>query len=477
LSKIAVIGCGVTGAAAAYKLSMYDDEIVIIEKENDVADGTTKANSAIIHAGYDPEPGTLMAKLNVEGTRQAEEICRKLDVPYRRTGSYVLAFSAEEEKVLERLLSNAEANGVPGAEIITGEEARRREPALSEDVKAALWAQSAGIINPWEYCIAMAETAVRNGAELMLDTEVTGIERLEKGFRIKTSKGDVTADYVINAAGVDSGRIHEMAAPKTFNIVPTKGEYYVFDKEEGDRVGAVIFQCPTSRGKGVLVSPTVDGNLIVGPNAVPCDADDLSVTASGLSEIRAAGAKSVPGVNYGAAIRNFAGVRANSDAGDFIISMACPGFLDLAGICSPGLSSAPAIADMAIELLEKDGLVHKKKENAVDSRRKIRFREMGFKEREELVKSDPAYGRVICRCETVTEGEIRDALESPIPARTLDGVKRRCGTGMGRCQGGFCGPRIVEILAEKYGVGEDMIEKDRTGSRILTGETKGGSVK
>ena len=472
LAKVAIIGCGVIGAAVAYKLSKYNVETLIVEAENDIADGTTKANSAIIHAGYDPEPGTLMARLNVEGVKQALEISKKLDVPYKRIGSYVLAFSEGDCKTIERLLGNAEANGVEGCEIISGDELRKREPNISEEVLAALWAPTAGIINPWEYCIAMAETAVRNGAGLKLNSRVESIDKTENGYVLHTSSGDIDADYVVNAAGTASDRIHNMVAAPTFRVVHSKGEYYIFDKEEGTRVGAVIFQCPSKVGKGVLVAPTVEGNLILGPNAVDCDGDDLSVTAEGLAFIRKAAARSVPNVNYGNAIRNFAGVRANTDKSDFIIGVAAEHFIDLAGIKSPGLSSAPAIADEALKLLSQEGLELTEKSEYVDSRKKVRFRDMNREEREELIKSNPAYGKVVCRCETVTEGEILDAIHSPIPARTLDGVKRRCSSGMGRCQGGFCGPRIVEILAREYGVSEADIEKDKTGSYILCGETK-----
>ena len=463
MAKVAIIGCGVVGAAVAYKLSRYDADIVIVEAENDIADGTTKANSAIIHAGYDPEPGTLMARLNVEGVKQALEISEKLDVPYKRIGSYVLAFSEEDCRTIEKLLSNSVANGVEGCEILSGDEVRKREPNISEEVIAALWAPTAGIINPWEYCIAMAETAVRNGADLKLNSRVESIDKADNGYVLHTSSGDIEADYVVNAAGTFADKIHNMVAEPVFRTVHSKGEYYIFDKEEGTRVGAVIFQCPSKVGKGVLVAPTVEGNLILGPNAVDCDGDDLSVTAEGLEFIRKAASN---------AIRNFTGVRANTDKSDFIIGVAAEDFIDLAGIKSPGLSSAPAIADEALKLLEGEGLKLNEKAEYVDSRKKVRFRDLNREEREELIKSNPSYGKVVCRCETVTEGEILDAIHSPIPARTLDGVKRRCSSGMGRCQGGFCGPRIVELLAREYGVSEADIEKDKTGSYILCGETK-----
>ena len=472
---VLIIGCGITGAAAAFQFSRYRLNVAVLERENDVADGTTKANSAILHAGYDPEPGTLMAKLNVRGAALAKELCAKLDVPYRQCGSFVLAFSPEEEATLRALQQRGQDNGVPGLEVLTGDQARAMDPNLSSQVTAALWAPTAAICSPWEYCLALAETAVRNGADLRLDTAVTGLERLEDGWLVHTNQGDFRSRYVINAAGVSAQTIHEMAAPASFTIHPSRGQYFLLDKSEGDRVGHVIFQCPGPSGKGVLVAPTVHGNLIVGPNADPVPDDDVGTTSDGLSYVRNTALKSVPSVNFRESIRNFAGVRASTDRGDFIIELAAPGFLDLAGICSPGLTAAPAIAEYAAQLLERDGLVLEEKQTYCCQRRRVRFHDLSPAEKARLVEQDPTYGRVICRCETVTEGEILDALRSPIPPRSVDGVKRRVGAGMGRCQGGFCGPRVVEILAREQQVSPGTIVQDKAGSWLLASQTKGGS--
>lgn len=472
---VAIIGCGVIGAAAAYHLARREIRVLILEKENDVAMGTSKANSAILHAGYSTRPGSMMAKMNVRGVELAAEICAQLDVPYRRTGSFVLAFDEADLAHLDRLYSDGVENGVPGLEILDGETALAMEPNLSGRVRGALYAPTAAIVNPWEYTLAMAENAVCNGARLELNTDVTGLETAGDGWCIHTNRGDFTARYVINAAGVSAGAVHEMAAPASFHTTPCRGEYYLLDKSEGQTVNHVIFQCPTSAGKGVLIAPTVHGNLLVGPNAENIDdGSDTSTTARGLAYVAELARKSVPNVNLRASIRNFAGVRANTDYGDFVMGWAAPRMLDLAGMKSPGLSAAAAVGEWALHALEEDGLEMPEKSEIVTRRKKIRFRELTAEQREELVRREPAYGRVICRCETVTEGEIIDACRTPIPPCSIDGVKRRTNAGMGRCQSGFCGPRVVELLSRELGLDPLEITQDQAGSVVLTGRTKQG---
>ena len=472
---VVIIGCGIVGAATAFELSKYRLKVGIVERENDVACGTTKANSAIIHAGYDPVPGTLMARLNVRGAALARELCAVLDVPYLPCGSLVLGFSPEDQAHLEELYRRGVANGVPDLALLTGDEARALEPNLSPTVTAALHAPTAAICSPWEYGLALAETAVRNGAELQLETAVTGLTPTEEGWRVETNRGVLEARYVVNAAGLEAQTIHEMAAPPSFAIHPSRGQYFLLDKSEGGRVGRVIFQCPNEKGKGVLVSPTVHGNLIVGPDAEPVEGDDTSTTSAGLAFVRETALRSVPSVDFRTSIRNFAGVRASTGAKDFIIELSAPHFLDLEGICSPGLSAAPAIGEYAVELLGQAGLALERKEDFQASRKRVRFREMSPEEKAKLVAEHPAYGRVICRCETVTEGEILDALAGPIPPRSVDGVKRRAGAGLGRCQGGFCGPRVVELLAREQHRSPGDIPQERAGSWLLVRETKGGA--
>lgn len=470
-----IIGCGITGAALAYELSRYSLKVAVLEKENDVADGTTKANSAIIHAGYDPKPGTLMARLNVEGAALAKEICRKLDVPFKQIGSLVLAFDGNDRKTIERLYRQGNENGVPGLELLEGDAVREREPNLSKEVVAALYAPSAGIVSPWEYALAMIETAVKNGVELYRENGVTSIERLSGGWRVTTNAGSYDTRTVFNAAGVHAADIHNLALLESFRILPDRGQYYLLDKSEGERVRHVIFQCPTKAGKGVLVSPTVHGNLIVGPNAeeIP-DGEDTATTGSGLQFVKEMAMRSVPSVQFRDSIRNFAGVRAVSDQEDFILGRAAEGFYDLAGIKSPGLTAAPAIAKYTVQLAGQNELTLREKKEFTDSRRRVRFNELSAEEKNELIGKDPRYGRVICRCETVTEGEIVAALHTPVPPCSVDGVKRRVNAGMGRCQGGFCGPRVLEIIAREKGISPSSVLQDKAGSYILMDETKTG---
>lgn len=473
---VTVIGCGVIGAATAAMLAKYDLSVMVLEAQNDVATGTTKANSAIIHAGYDPEPETQMARLNVEGNRLCKEWAKQLDVPCKEIGSLVLAFDEADLAMIEELYRRGVANGVPELKLLSAEELLAMEPNLSHEVKGALLAPSAAVISPWDFCLALAETAVKNGAQLKRSAPVTAIEKIEGGYRLHTPQGAVESRMVVNAAGVFADKVHDMIAPHAFTTHPSRGEYYLMDKSQGALVDHVVFQCPNKDGKGVLVSPTVHGNLIVGPNAEPvAKGDDVAVTADGLAFVRRQAAKSVPEINYRDSIRNFAGVRAVTDQPDFVITEAegAPGFIDLGGIKSPGLSSAPAIALQAVELLGKAGLTLKEKENYVFERRETRFKELSSDEKAKLVEKSPAYGRVICRCETITEGEIIAALHSPIPPVSVDGVKRRCNAGMGRCQGGFCGPRVQEIIARELGVPQTEVLQDKAGSRILLCKTKG----
>ena len=471
---VIIIGCGVTGAACAYTLARHQLRVGILEASNDAANGTTKANSAIVHAGYDPETGTKMAALNVRGTALMGDLCRRLDVPYANIGSLVLSLSEEDDAHVRTLYERGLANGVPGLELISGERARALDAGISPETRCALWAPSAGIVNPWELCLALAETAVRNGAELHLSAPVTAIDRIGGGYRLKTPKGDFTAPYVLNCAGTHADRIAAMVGDHSFALRPTKGEYYLLDKSEGSRVGHVIFQCPNALSKGVLVAPTVHGNLIVGPNASPSDPDDTANTAAGMAYVRSSALRGVPGISFRDNIRNFAGVRANSDREDFIIeeSAAAPGFIHFAGIRSPGLSAAPAFGEEALRLLRAAGLRAEEKESWIDSRRRVRFHELSEAEKQAKIAADPRWGRIICRCETVTEGEIVEALHTPIPPVSVNGVKRRVGAGMGRCQGGFCGPRVQEIIARELGIDPTEVLMDWEGTWVLCGETK-----
>ena len=359
---------------------------------------------------------------------------------------------------------------------MTGEEVREREPQVSEKVLCALYAPTSGIVDPWEYALAMAEVAATNGVTFRFDSKVSKIENSENGYTIYTSEEHYATRYVINAAGVHSDEIHEMVAPKQFTIHPVRGDYCVLDKEESTRAHCTLFQCPSKEGKGILVTQTVHGNLLTGPNAISCnDPDRVNTTSEGIDQVKQMAQKTVPGIDYRKSIRQYAGMRANSDQNDFVIGFAAKGFLDLAGIKSPGLTAAPAIALEAERLLKEDDLTMIPNPAAVTERKKKLFNRMSAEEKKQAIAANPLYGRVICRCETVTEGDIVAAIHSPLPPRTVDGVKRRVGAGMGRCQGGFCGPRVLETLAREWQKEPTEILKDKNGSYILASETKDGA--
>ena len=472
---VVIVGGGVCGCSLLYELSRYKLSAVLVEKENDVSVGTTKANSAIVHAGYDPHPGTKMARYNVEGNALVKELCEKLDVPYQQIGSLVLAFDADQDALVRELFDRGTQNGVPGMKVLSAEEVREMEPNVSPEVTSALYAPSAGIVSPWELAIALAETAVKNGAQVELNSEVTSIQPIDGGFRVTAGGKEIDTRFVVNAAGIWSDKINDMAAPHTFTVSANKGEYFLLDKSQGTLVNHVIFQCPSKVGKGVLVSPTVHGNLIVGPNAEDAEKDDLGTTGDGLAFVRKMALRSVPDINFRDSIRNFAGLRANTEIDDFLVGETDQkGFFNIAGIKSPGLTSAPAIARDMVRMLGEAGLALDPKEAFVDERHVVRFKHLSHEERAAAIAKNPLYGQIVCRCETITEGEIVDALHRPLPPCSIDGVKRRCGSGMGRCQGGFCGPRVQQIIARELGIPQEAVMMDRAGTAVITGETKMG---
>lgn len=473
---IVVIGCGVVGATVCYELSKYDLNVLVLEKEIDVADGTTKANSGILHAGYDPKPKTLMAKLNVLGSKLIKEAVKKLDIQYRECGSLVLAFNEEDEKVLEELLDNGIKNGVEDLKIIEKEEVFKLEPNINRTVTKALYSKGAGVIDPFELCIALSQVAISNGVKIKLNSEVVKISKEDDIFTIQTKNNDTyKSRYIINAAGLNSDKVHNMVCEKEFEIKPSKGEYFLLDKSQKNLVNHVIFQCPSKCGKGVLIAPTAHGNIIIGPNAqLNTPIDDKSTTIEGLNEVKEKIKKTIENIPYWDNINNFAGLRANSTESDFIIREAksCKKFIDLAGIKSPGLASSMGIANMCLDILKDIGLNFKKKENYIDKRKVFRLRNLTDEERFEKIKENPLYGNIICRCITVSEGEIIDALKMPLPPRTLGAVKKRTGAGMGRCLGGFCGPKILNIISEHLNIPKEEVYNTCYGSFIVTEETK-----
>ena len=467
---VIIIGGGVCGAATAMYLSKYDISCCLLEKENDIAVGTTKANSGIVHAGYDPEPETLMARLNVRGNELTEEFCKKMNVPYSKCGSMVVSFDSKDEEHLRKLYERGIINGVRGMEILSKEELLEREPNLSDEVTGALFAPSGAVVNPWRLCIAMCETAAENGVEFFVGCPVTAIEKFPTYFKVTAGGKEFEGKYIVNAAGLYADKVAEMVGAKDFEVYPSKGQYYLLDKTSNWLVNSVIFQCPTEKGKGVLVSPTADGNIIVGPNAESGNLrDDVSTTREGLDFVAEQANKTTSKINYRENIRSFAGLRANTDKKDFIIgeSPLVRHFINVAGIKSPGLSSAIAIGEYLVDVLGDCGLIMYPKQEWNYAKPQICFAELSNEEKAELCKKNPKFGNIICRCNMVTEGEILEALNYNIKPRTLDAIKRRTGSGMGRCQGGFCGEKIHEILCKYYGLDPRDILWDKETSYIV----------
>ncbi len=477
---VAVIGAGVCGALITRELSKYNMKTVLFEKCNDVAMGTSKANSAIVHAGFDAENGSLKAKLNVQGASLMAYFCNKLSVPYKNIGSLVVAYSWDDMKTLDVLFERGFNNGVPNMEIISQERLRQMEPYINPEAIGALWAPTAGIVSPYELTIAATENAVMNGARVMRNSGVFAIEDKDGMFFISTASGVIKAKYIINCAGVFADQIARMIGDHSFKIIPRKGEYYLLDKTEAKMVNHVLFKCPSKMGKGILVTPTAHGNVLMGPTALDLDFDsklDVDTTIEGLKEVRDAVSKVIPDLTTRNAITSFAGLRAHidSDNSDFVIGVSEKNsrFINVAGIESPGLTAAPAIARYVGNIFREIAPEYEKKAEFYTTRpAPVRVNELSVEERKALVAKDKRYGRIICRCEGITEGEIIDAIKAPCGARDVDGVKRRTRAGMGRCQGGFCGSKVVEILARELGVPMNQITKHGDNSKILYNRTK-----
>ncbi len=452
MKDVIIIGAGVSGCAVARELSRYELDICVLEKESDVCEGTSKANSGIVHGGFDAKPGTLKAKLNVLGNQMMDEMAEKLDFPFRRNGAMVVCQSKEEMAVLEELMERGKKNGVEGMEMLSRSQALLLEPNLADTVYAAIHIPSSGIVCPFEMNLAYAENAVQNGVQFHLETEVKQIEKMENGFRVLTDKGMLETRFLINAAGVYADIFHNMVSREKIHITPRRGEYCLLDKNAGNLVERTIFQIPTPKGKGVLVTPTVHGNLLIGPTAADItDKEGTETTSDGLEEVMKKCTKSVKNIPKRQIITSFAGLRAHEDDGDFIIQEVkdAKGFIDVAGIESPGLSSVPAIGVYVRDIMAGLTELCEKKEFCEHRKRITRISELSREEQNGLIQENPAYGQIVCRCEGVTMGEILDAIHRPLGATTLDGIKRRTRAGMGRCQAGFCTPKNMELLAEE----------------------------
>ena len=472
---VIIIGAGVSGAASARELSRYKAKICVLEKEEDVCCGTSKANSGIVHAGYDAAPGSLKAMLNVRGNEMMEQLSKDLDFLFQRTGSLVICPDEEGMPGLQKLYDRGLANGVKELKILTREEISAMEPNITDDVYAALYAPSAGIVCPFGMNIALAENAYMNGVEFRFNTEVQDIRKTEKGYEIHTGQGVFHAKCVVNAAGVYADKFHNMVSKKKIRITPRRGEYCLLDKNAGKHISRTVFSLPGKYGKGVLVTPTVHGNLLIGPTAVDIrDKEGTNTTREGLDEVISKAGQSVKNLPMRQVITSFAGLRAHESGAEFIIGEAedAERFIDCAGIETPGLTSCPAIGEMVAEVL-KEKLRLEKKEDFIATRKGILDpNTLAKKERDELIRQESAYGNIICRCEMITEGEILDAIRRPLGARSLDGIKRRTRAGMGRCQSGFCSPKTMEILARELNVSMSDITKSGGNSRLVAGFTK-----
>ncbi len=473
---VIVIGGGVIGCAVARYLSAYTGKVCVVEREGDVCCGTSKANSALIHAGFDAPHGSAMAYYNVKGSQMMPALAKELDIPFRRNGALVLAFDRQGLERLKKLYDNGIKNGVEGLELIEPQRVYEMEPNVAPGVTGALYAPTAGIVCPFLMTIAFGENAVANGVEFRLNTEVTGVTKgKEGGWTVQTRAGALHTRAVVNAAGVYADLLHNMVSGKKLHITPRRGDYCLLDHTASGIVERTIFQVPGPEGKGVLVTPTIHDNILLGPTAIAVDdREGNNTTAAGLDELLAKVGKTVSNVPTRQVITSFAGLRASEDGREFLVGEVedAPFFFDCAGIESPGLSSAPAIGvELAETIASRLGL-DKKTDWKPERIGILDPKKLTMEKRNELIRREPAYGQIICRCEMISEGEILDAIRRPLGATNFDGVKRRVRTGMGRCQAGFCSPRVMELLAKELGIGLDQVTKSGGASRFILGHTK-----
>ena len=470
---VIIIGAGVSGCAIARELSRKKGKILVVERAEDVCCGTSKANSAIVHAGYDAKHGTLMAKLNVQGSRMMPKLAKELDFHYENNGSLVVMMSEEDRPALMALYENGLKNGVEQLQILERDALRATEPNISDNAVAALYAPTGAIVCPFGLTFALAENAAKNGVQFQFDSEVTDVQKIDGGWKVVTVKGTLETKAVVNAAGVYSDKIHNMVSSETMTITPRRGDYFLLDRATQGFVKNTIFQLPGKYGKGVLVAPTVHGNTIVGPTAIDIeDKDGTATTQAGLDDVRSKSGIAVKNLPLRQTITSFAGLRAHEARHEFFIGEIAPGFVDCAAIESPGLSSAPAIGVMVADIV--NGILHLEDNPNFDGTRKgiLDPKTLSPEAHAALIRENPAYGNVICRCETITEGEIVDAIHRTPGARSLDGVKRRTRAGMGRCQGGFCSPRVMEILSRELGIPMDQVTKSGGNSKLIVGTNK-----
>ena len=474
---VLILGAGITGCAIARVLSRYDLSVAVADAADDVAMGASRANSAIVHAGYDCKPGSAMARMNVEGNRLYDAWCDDLNVPLGRCGSLVLAFSEEEMETVRELYDFGIKNGVPDMRILGAEETHAQQDNLSAEVVGSLYAGTGGITCPYELTQACARAAALNGVAFHLGWRAVSAEKGADCLTIVNDKGErLQARYVVNAAGVYADDVARMVGDDSFAITARRGEYLLLDRASGAQVYTVLFQTPGPMGKGVLVSPTVDGNSFAGPTAVDQDdKEDTSVSQDGIDELRRLSRRTMPSYPIHKTITSFSGLRAVSSTGDFVLgaSGAEPRMLHAAGISSPGLTSAPAIAEHIAACLTEAGLPMREKTSYTKRLpRHKAFRNMTDAERAAAIAENPLHARIICRCEMVTEAEIIEAIHRAPGATSIDGVKRRTRAGMGRCQGGFCSPRVMAIIARELNIPMESITKFGGGSSMLVGKLR-----
>ncbi|XZL85007.1 NAD(P)/FAD-dependent oxidoreductase [Clostridium perfringens] len=468
MRDIIVIGAGVVGCSIARELSKYNLDVLVVEKNSDVSEGISKGNSGIVHAGYNEKIGTLKAKLNIEGNKIFDDLSRDLQFPFKRNGAFILAFSDEDMNILESLKENGEKLGVEGLEILTREEALNIEPNLNKEIVGVLNVKTSGIVSPYEMTIALAENAAENGVEFKLNSKVTNIEKISEGYKVTLNNREVVnGKIIINVSGLEGAFLNNLVSMSKREINPVKGEYCLFDKVAGAMINKTLFQVPNKLSKGVLVTPTAEGNLLVGPNAV--EGKTLETSREGIDEILDKSKKSLEELPVARILNTFSGIRPKTKEGDFIIEEVedAKNFINVIGIDSPGLTAAPAIGVYVVNMIkERLDLVEKK--NFKRTREKIvRFAELSLKEKNKLIKEKPAYGHMVCKCEFVTEGEIVEAIHRPIKALTVDAIKRRTRASMGGCQGVGCTLPISKILSRELGIDISDINKNSEGSPVI----------
>lgn len=461
-----IIGGGVVGTAIFNKLVRIGKKVALIDKASDVSTGASKANSGLVHAGYDPEPGTLKAKLNVRGSELFPKLTKRLHVPYKRTGALVVG---DNKEMLERLYERGKRNGVKELSILTREEILKLVPDLKEGNNYALYAKTAGIVSPYLLTIALADEGVLNGGKIFLEEDIKKVEREGEIFKVVTKKNTFLARNIINSAGAGYNEVAKLLKSEEYPLTFRRGEYFVFSSTAPLDVPCTIFPLPTKLGKGVLITPTVDGNFLIGPTSE--DGEDITKTTdSGLNDIKKKAGLILNNINFKNAIREFSGVRVIS-GDDFIIekSQKQPGVINLAGICSPGLSSAPAIAEYVVELLGYD---LKEKENLKELKDYTLLKNLPLNKQKELIKGNPDYGEVVCKCEKITKGDILSALNRPLKVRSVDGIKRRTNAGMGGCQGGFCFTKVVNLILKSRKIKYEEVLKENRGSEVAVGNIR-----